>query len=261
MAALMEWGLVHLPDPLAELDELTGLTPGTLLRAAAASPVFTMVPEAMDRAVGHRTGTAPAVRDVVRFRVRRKAGPGRLPGSWGDPETPLVYVTFGTVAGGLDHVREVFTSTLRALAELPVRVLLTTGANGEVDHADVPGNARVEQFWPQDEVMPLAAVVVSRGGFGTTMSALSAGVPQVVVPLFSTDQYLNAEAVSALGAGVAIHGGPDATSAIAEAVTRVLTESSFRTSSGEIAEQIAALPEAADVVDQIGRLTDTAAPS
>ncbi|WP_193315447.1 glycosyltransferase [Nostocoides sp. F2B08] len=261
VAALMQWGLEHLPDPLAELDEVTGLTHGTLLQAAAASPVFTMVPEAMDRAAGHSTGTASAVRDVVRFRARHETGPGRLPCSWGNPDDPLVYVTFGTVAGGLDYLREVFTATLHALSALPVRVLLTTGAGGEVALADVPGNAHVEQFWPQDDLMPLAAAVVSHGGFGTTMSALSAGVPQVVMPLFSTDQYLNAEAVSAMGAGVTIHGGPDATSAMAAAVSRVLSESSFRIRSGEIAEQIAALPEATDVVDQIGRITDTAAPN
>ena len=261
VAALMEWGLVHLTDPLAELEEVAGLTHGTLLQAAAVSPVFTLVPEAMDRAVGPSAGTAPPVREVVRFRATRETGPGRLPGSWGDPQAPLVYVTFGTVAGGLEHLREVFTSTLRTLSALPVRVLLTTGASAEVALADVPGNARVEQFWPQDEIMPLAAAVVSHGGFGTTLSALSAGLPQVVMPLFSTDQYLNAEAVSAMGAGVTIHGRPEATSAVAAAVLRVLSESSFSIRSGEIAEQIAELPEAADVVDQIGRITEAAAPN
>lgn len=109
---------------------------------------------------------------------------------------------------------------LHALSALPVRVLMTIGAGGEVAPADVPGNAHVEQFWPQDDVMPLAAAVVGHGGFGTTLSALSAGVPQVVVPLFSSDQHLNAEAISALGAGVTIHGGPQAAPDMAAAVYR-----------------------------------------
>lgn len=260
VAALMEWGRTHLTGALAELDQMAGLTLGRLLRAAAASPVFTMVPDAMDRAVAGSVGTARVERDVVRFRAGREWGPGRLPGSWGDPCAPLVYVTFGTVAGGLEHMREVFATTLRSLSELPVRVLMTTGASGAVALAEVPGNAHVERFWPQDEVMPLAAAVVSHGGFGTTLSALSAGVPQVVVPLFSTDQHLNAKAVSALGAGVSIHGGPEAVTAVAAAVSRVLSDPAFPHRSGEIAEQIAALPEARDVVHHIGRLIDASAP-
>lgn len=260
VAALMEWGLVHLAEPMLELDELAGLGHGSLLRAAAVAPVFTMVPEAMDRVVGPSGVTAPLVREVVRFRAARDWGPGRLPGPWGDPQAPLVYVTFGTVAGGLEHLREVFPATLHALSALPVRVLMTTGYSGEVAPDDVPGNALVERFWPQDEIMPLAAAVVSHGGFGTTLSALSAGVPQVVVPLFSTDQYLNAQAVSAMGAGVTIDDGPEAVSAVAAAVTRVLSEPAFQTRSSDIAEQIQALPRAAEVIDQIGRIAKTAPP-
>ncbi|MGA8047163.1 MAG: nucleotide disphospho-sugar-binding domain-containing protein, partial [Dermatophilaceae bacterium] len=260
VAALMEWGRIHLGDPLAELGELAGLSPGHLLGAAAASPVFTMVPEAMDRAVGRSVGTAQVEREVVRFRAGRDRARGRLPDPWGDPDAPLVYVTFGTVAGGLDHLREVFASTLNALSALPVRVLMTTGVSGEVAPGDVPGNAHVEQFWPQDEVMPLAAAVVSHGGFGTTLSALSAGVPQVVVPLFSSDQYLNAEAVSAMGVGVNVHFGDEAAPAVAAAVSHVLSDPTFRTRSGQIAEQIASLPEAHDVIDQVSRIIDAATP-
>lgn len=261
VAALMQWGRAHLAGPLGELDEMGGLTPGHLLRAAGTSPVFTMVPEAMDRAVRGSIGTAQMEREVVRFRAARDRSPARLPSPWGDPHDPLVYVTFGTVAAGLDHMREVFAATLNSLSALPVRVLMTTGSGGEVALAEVPGNAHVEQFWPQDAVMPLAGAVVSHGGFGTTLSALSAGVPQIVVPLFTTDQHLNAEAVSAMGAGVSIQGGAEGVPAIAAAVSQVLSDPLFRTRSGEIAEQIAALPDAADVVDHIFSLTNVAAHS
>ena len=49
--------------------------------------------------------------------------------------------------------------------------------------------------------MPHAAAVVGHGGFGTTMMALAAGVPQVVVPLFAFDQTINAERVAASAPG------------------------------------------------------------
>ena len=57
----------------------------------------------------------------------------------------------------------------------------------KVDIADLgplPANARVEGWWPQQEVLARAAVVLGHGGFGTTMGAVAAGVPQVVVPIF-----------------------------------------------------------------------------
>ena len=256
VAALMEWGRTCLVEPLSELDEIAGFQVGHLLRGAGRSPVFTMVPESLDQAV---RGSAPADapdRAVVRFRTEREADGGRLPRSWGDPDAPLVYVTFGTVAAGLGHLREVFAAALRSLAALPVRVLLTTGHGGRVELADAPANAHVEQYWPQDQVMPLAAVVVGHGGFGTTLSALTAGVPQVVVPLFTTDQHLNAEAVSTLGAGLSVLGGPEAMPDAAAAVSRILSDPDIRSGAGEVAAQIAALPVAADVVDEICHLAN-----
>ena len=104
--------------------------------------------------------------------------------------------------------------------------------------------------------MPLAAVVVGHGGFGTTLSALTAGVPQVVVPLFTTDQHLNAEAVSTLGAGLGVLGGPEAMPDAAAAVSRILSDPDIRSRAGEVAAQIAALPVAADVVDEICHLAN-----
>jgi UDP:flavonoid glycosyltransferase YjiC (YdhE family) len=250
VAALMDWGRTHLAAPLAELDERVGLPHGHLLRASVTAPVFSMVPECMER-------TTRPTRRAVRYRTGPGRGPGHLPAPWGDPEAPLVYVTFGTVAAGLGHLRDLFATALGALADLPVRVLLTTGHAGGVVLEDVPVNAHVEKFWPQDDVMPLAAAVVGHGGFGTTMSALSAGVPQVVVPLFTTDQRLNAEAVADLGAGVCLPGGPQSLADLGAAVESLLASPEIRGRAGEVAAEVAALPTAAEVVDEIGRLTTT----
>ena len=62
----------------------------------------------------------------------------------------------------------------------------------------------VERWWPQRAVLSRAAAVVAHGGFGTTQAALEAGVPQVVLPLFSFDQFVNADRVAAVGVGVAL---------------------------------------------------------
>ena len=45
-----------------------------------------------------------------------------------------------------------------------------------------------------------AALLIGHGGSGTTMTAMAAGVPQPVLPLFSSDLQ-NAERVETVGVG------------------------------------------------------------
>lgn len=177
---------------------------------------------------------------------------GTLPTRWGGPDHPLVYVTFGSVTAGLDELSTVFRRSLDALADLPVRVLLTTGHAGDPETVRPwPRNAHVEQWWPQDDVMPLASAVVGHGGFGTMMSALVAGVPQVLVPLFAFDQDINARRIEEVGAGIRLGGRTDAMPMLSDGVTRVLDDARVRASAEALADEIAALPDALRVVRSI----------
>ena len=97
---------------------------------------------------------------------------------------------------------------LAAAAELPARVLLTVGRDADIDAlGPAPPNLRVEAWVPQADVLGHADLVVSHGGSGTTLGALAAGLPLVVVPLFA-DQPDNARRVAAVGAGVGGVAGP-----------------------------------------------------
>ena len=255
VAALMDWARTHLVDPLGELDRIAGLPAGRSYRACAGAPVFSMVPECME-ATPPSAPVAGGTGRVTRFRSGTAPSRGHLPPPWGDPDAPLVYVTFGTVAAGLGHLSGLFAGALSALADLPVRVLLTTGHAADAVLDDVPANARVERFWPQEQVMPLAAAVVGHGGFGTTLSAFTAGVPQVVLPLFTTDQRLNGDVVSALGAGVCVPGGPGGVGGLGAAVAALLADPGARARAGHVAARIAELPTAAEVVEEVCRLAD-----
>ncbi len=90
--------------------------------------------------------------------------------------------------------------------------------------------------------MAEAAAVVGHGGFGTTMAALAAGVPQVVLPLFSFDQAINAEHVAAANAGIQLTGGLAAVADLPAALRRVLDDPTFAEGARAIAAEIAALP-------------------
>ncbi|MGH9117887.1 MAG: glycosyltransferase [Acidimicrobiales bacterium] len=123
-------------------------------------------------------------------------------------------------------------------------MLLTTGDGGDPAGLEPwPHNVHVERWWPQAEVMPLASAAVGHGGFGTTMMALAAGVPQVVVPLFAFDQRVNAERVAAVGAGVHVDGGPTAVAAIPTALGRVLSDPSCRRGAERVAAEMATMPD------------------
>ncbi|HEX4340673.1 MAG TPA: glycosyltransferase [Polyangiaceae bacterium] len=189
----------------------------------------------------------PAGSPVLHFRVaQREAAP--LPDWWNGSNAPFVYMTLGTVAGRFEAIHATYRAMLDAIADQPVRALLTVGSNLPLEAlGDVPANVHVARFVPQDDVIPHAAAVLCHGGSGTVLSVLAAGVPMVIVPQFA-DQPYNAERVAALGSGIALPLVNVGREALGEAVSRVVREASFRTAARAIADEIRALP----LVDEVG---------
>lgn len=238
----------HTTEPLGELARLAGLPDDALREAAAAEPLLSSVPEDLDRAgdeghhpaavlLRHRDEPAPASTDPLPVR--------------GDSGWPLVYVTFGSVTGSLPFAMS-FRQALDALADLPVRVFMTVGR--QVDLAalgPLPANAHVEGWWPQQGVLDVAAAMVGHGGFGTTMGALGRGVPQVVVPLFSLDQAVNARHVAAAGAGLAVEPGPEGVVEGCRQVPALLADPALRDGARTVAEAIGALPTVEAAVEVV----------
>jgi UDP:flavonoid glycosyltransferase YjiC (YdhE family) len=211
-----------------------GLPPDPSGERVQREAVFTLFPASLE-AVG--TGLFSTAK---RFRAQRKSAPP-LPDWWGALEGPLVYLTLGTVAGSMEAARSAYAVALRAVANLPIRVLMTVGTELSLEAlGDVPENVHVERFVPQDDVLPHAAAVICHGGSGTVLGTLAAGVPMVVTPLFA-DQPNNAERVAALGAGLALT-PPVSPEALRVALMRVLEESSFRDTARGVAAEISELP-------------------
>ncbi len=250
VAAMGEAILPMLVEPLAELRAIAGLPDDHTLDSIRNVPCFTTVPSTFD------TPLPDGAANVWRFgepfdRGRR----GSLPAAWGDSEAPLVYVTFGSVTGTVGPLAAIYPAVISAVADAPYRVLLTTGEGVDPGSpGSIPDNVRVERWWPQADVMPLAAAMVGHGGYGTTMSALAAGLPQVVIPLFAMDQFINGARVAEVAAGIHLEGGIDAVGALPEALERMLGEPSYRNAATGIAEEIAALPDVAAAVPILERL-------
>jgi hypothetical protein len=233
-------------DPLEELGRLAGLVEGRMTSALASETVLSLVPEVLD----HASGQVPSGGDhFLRFHDPRPAASAQRLPDWGDPQVPLIYVTFGSVTGSLPPFASAFRRALDALADVEARVLLTVGR--KVDPAGLgplPSNAHVEQWWPQDAVLGQAAAMLGHGGFGTTMGALAAGVPQVVVPLFTFDQIVNGDHVEAVGAGLAVEPGPSSVEFAAAQIPRLLADPTYAASARRVAAAIADLPSTAEAV-------------
>jgi UDP:flavonoid glycosyltransferase YjiC (YdhE family) len=172
-----------------------------------------------------------------------------LPG--GPRDAPIVYVTMGTVFNDVGPLQV----ALAALAGLPVRVLVTVGPNGDPDAlGEQPSDVRVERYVPQAAVLPHCALVVSHAGSGTVLGTLALGIPQLCLPQ-GADQFLNASAVAAAGAGLALTPAEASIEAVAEAIVLLLEDRSFRQAARQVADSIEAMPSTdhvAGVLETLG---------
>jgi UDP:flavonoid glycosyltransferase YjiC (YdhE family) len=262
--AEIEEGSIELAAPAVDdAGRSLGLRPdarGDRLRRA---PYLTMMPAALEA-----SGVAmPA--PAHRFRFGRADAPMALPDWWPGNGDPLVYMTFGSVAaaGHLPYYPELYRRAIAALAPLPIRLLVTVGdATREVDElGPLPANVHVETWVPHDAAAAAAAAIVCHGGYGSTLGALAHRVPLIVMPLFSGDQWANADAVARAGAGVAVEddaaarpvlGLPDAGTVdqLPAAVTRVLEDPSLGDGARRVADAMEALPPvdaAVEVLEEI----------
>jgi len=241
------WVLGEVAEPLAELRAAAGLAPD----AGAAihdEPIFSAFPESLD---GPRP---PGVRTPAPFRTRMpedESSPAE--GSAWRPLAhdvrPLLYVTFGTLLGAMPHVRAIYRLALDAVAELPIRAVLTTGPALAADLLGaIPSNVQVEAWIPQRDVFAHAAAVLCHGGSGTVRGALAAGLPLVVLPI-GADQPHNAERVAAVEAGIALS-GPDVAT-LRAAVERVLVDPVLHAGAKNMSAELAALPPLEQAVDAL----------
>jgi len=186
----------------------------------------------------------PAIPDpvhTIRFR-----NPSWTPSAAEAASSGLVYVTLGSEAGHMPGSARVYSEAMAAVADIDRDVLLTTGSADPAWFRDPPPNVRVERWVDQAQVLAGASAVVCHGGGGTTLGALAAGVPLVMVPLFADDQHINAGRVAAAGVGVSVVPERDA---IRSGLLTVLGEEAFRTRARVLAAELRGQHSTDDAID------------
>ncbi len=271
LAAVEELSVRHAAPAVDEVRAAAGLPADPAGDRLRDTPYFTMVPAPLDDAAD----TTP--RRTLRFAHGgpAEAAAGAAAGLplgdwWPGNDDPLVYLTFGSVTAGahMPYFPALYRAAIDALAPLRARILVTIGDSRDYGElGPLPPNVHVERWVPQDAVAAHAAAIVCHGGYGSTLGALRHGLPLVVLPLFSIDQWANAAAVDRVGAGIALDAerdtrrvlglpGADTLQALGPAVQRLLADASYRRAS----QRIAAAADAAPPVERaVGALVAIAA--
>jgi UDP:flavonoid glycosyltransferase YjiC (YdhE family) len=219
--------IVRAAEEVAPLWESVGLEPDALAGLYRGTYVDICPPSLQDE-------QPPAGTNVQPLRPadgRREQGNGTR---------PLAYVTLGTMFNDVER----FRALLAAFAPVDCEVVMTVGSDVDPSAVGpVPPNAIVRSYVPQAEILPRADVVVAHGGSGSTFGSLAHGCPIVFLPQ-GADQFENANAVTATGAGVTILPGDVSTAALRQALEGVLGDGSFADAARTLAAEIKAMPSA-----------------
>ncbi|MGH3932201.1 MAG: glycosyltransferase [Pseudonocardiaceae bacterium] len=236
LASVIERGTSYYADAIAEMRAEAGLPADPNLTRLRTLHYATLVPPSFE------DPESPGSSTTRRFRAPKPSSPEPPP--WLPPgNDPLVYLSFGTVAGS-----DRYLAAIEALAALPIR--LAVGLGNTTDPAELgtmPPHVRVQRWMPQQQVMPHAAAMVCHGGAGSVLTGLTWGVPLAILPIFG-DQPANAGRVTALGAGLTLD-GPTAVADLPTVITTLLAQGSYRTAAGRVATEIGALPPIEEAVE------------
>ncbi len=211
------------------IARLSGLDPWTLWSKADVVLVTTL--EEIDVPSRHRR--APAL--VYSGPVLPGLG-DHAPADSRAPGGILVSLSTIYVAGQT----KVLQNILDALAELPLRVVLTTGPAVDPEDLRAPANAELHRFIPHSEVMSTVSLVVGHGGHATTMLALAHDLPLVILPMSpSFDQPLIGSRIRQKGAGLTLRSSAPPAE-IRAAVENVLGDQTYRREAGRLGAAIRA---------------------
>jgi UDP:flavonoid glycosyltransferase YjiC (YdhE family) len=151
--------------------------------------------------------------------------PSSVPSYLDEPGAPWVLVT---ISSQLQDDVPLAEAALAALADRPVRVLLTVGPDHDpAEVSDVPSNARTERTVSHAAALQRGALLLSHAGHGSVMKALWHGRPMVLVP-WGRDQPGVAARAAALGTAEVVRRDEADRRTLAAAIDRVSADEQMR---------------------------------
>lgn len=174
-----------------------------------------------------------------------------LPSWLREPSTlPRVCLTFGSLAGGMGAL-DLANAVIEGLSALDVELILAV-LPGE--QSAVCGKVRIVESFPLHLLVAGCDLVVHHGGSNTMLTALTYGVPQLVLP-YIADSIFNADRVQACGVGTwASNSAPDDLRCHASSL---LSDPAPRAAARRLGGEMAALPPPGKVVALLEDLAES----
>lgn len=167
---------------------------------------------------------------------------------WLTRDRPRICLTLGTVLPrlGSDAAVDTAIPIVRALARERVELVVAVDDKIVATWPALPPAVRHAGRLPLAQVLRACDAVIHHGGQGTALTALDAGTPQLVTPVFD-DQLDNSDAIVRAGAGLSVPADRISPGAVVEGCRELLDTERFGRNARRIAEEIAAQPSPAAV--------------
>jgi len=248
-AVELHWGVAPLAEYRAAAAEVLAPDLSALGFSTLPEPALVLNPWPgslrLPYAAGHR-----------RMRNVPYDGDARVPG-WAlrRREAKRVCLTMGTVLPrlGEDGAYETLMPIVEHLAALDVEVVIAVDEKIAVKWPALPPAVRHAGRLPLSQVLPACDVAIHHGGQGTALTAIGAGMPQLVLPMLD-DQFDNADAVVRSGAGLCLLPVDVTPHGVAGLCLELLHRPQFAQAASELAAEVADQPSLVDVVGELDTL-------
>lgn len=161
------------------------------------------------------------------------------------PEAPRVMVSAGSRVT-VDYELKALSGLVEKVTPLGFELVIAVPDEVARELEPLPEGA-VAGWLPVDVLMRSSDLLVHRAGGNTMLTAMTAGIPQLVIPAMPKQVGMTQTLVE-YGAAKMLVDGEDSPQAIADACQELLKEPSYAERSRDIAAEIAALPSPAEVV-------------
>lgn len=140
-----------------------------------------------------------------------------------------------------------------AVSGLDVETVLTATRADAAALGPVPSSVRVLEQCPLRLLLPTCDVVVHHGGAGSAMTAISVGVPQLVLS-HSSEQHRIGERVAAAGLGIHLPGHLAGRDEIRAATLDLLSSPSYARRAAQVRDESRRRPTPAELVSALDKL-------
>lgn len=152
-----------------------------------------------------------------------------------------------------DQSLEFLRGLVKNVSMLDVEIVIAAPDAVTSDLRAELGDVRVGWI-PLDVVAPTCSLIVHHAGGVTSLTAMNAGVPQLLLPT-GANFVAPSQRISDFGAAITLLSGQDTPDDITAACQELLSNPSYSDRARALAEEIAALPLPAEVVGALAKLS------